>query len=141
MALYFDFGTVFALSGVGGVTNVLQTSQFINGTAASFVKFKVNITTDASSTMTAVAIKTVGLWTFGGSDVVDIISYKLDTNTGQPELSHSYSGLTTGQNLNFCFQAKDLNGLKGGFGVAVVGTFSSGTSRAGDSVTISALGW
>lgn len=141
MASFYDFGQVYQLAGVGGVTNSTKTSPAFNCGAAAFVKIKIVITTDATSTMTAVAVKAQGLWTDGGTDLSDMISYRLDNNASQPEVTHNYTGLTAGTTSTFFVKVLDHQGLKGGLVLGVTGTFSSGSAKAGDSVTISALGW
>ncbi len=140
MANNYDLGVVFTLSGVGGVTATYQNSASFPAGSATFARFKVVIVTDASSTMTAVTFKLQGVWTAAGTDTGDLISNKLDTNTSQPELEHAYSSLSTGTTYTFFVQA-DPRGFKGGLQCAVKATFSSGTSKAGDSVTISAVAW
>ena len=141
MAAYYDFGTIYTLAGVSGITSSYQTSSFIQAGAAGTIKLKIVIVTDAASTLTGLNVKAQALWTAGGTDTGDLISYKLDTNTGQPELVHTYSSLATGSTVTFFVKIADGSHFKGGAGVAVQGTFSSGGAKAGDSVTISAVGW
>src|SRR5579859_7652272 len=120
-----NYGTVLSLSGVGGITSAYQSgSSWFPCGASSFVKLKVTIATDPLSQMTGLTLKCQGLGTASGTDVCDLISYRLDTNVGQPELAHAYTGLAPNNTVSFLVEIKDCRGILGGFRVAAFGTFA-----------------
>lgn len=95
----------------------------------------VAITLADGTSVTSVTLKCLSEDADGNK--YDLISYKLDTNSGQPELEHVYSALADDTTHYFLIKVLDCK-LVPGF---LVATKADDIGGAGDSISVYCFAW